>query len=290
MSSTLIPFIVPAVLFVLLGIAARVGLRLGRRAHRRATGRAQANARGGKRQEGSGSEELNPSHHPKFNVIESAMLALLGLMIGFSFSGAMDRYGERTSLLVAESNAIQTAYMRAALIKEPHRTRMREEFREYIQERLKLFGAYDPRQAEPIQARLLEIQRRIFDAATAGVDGIPDLASPVLDPVNDSFDLLEARNVSVRRHLPVLVLVVLAASAVASIGAVYFGLSEADRRVQGYAAVLTFLIWSSLWITIDMDYPQIGFIRTSPQPLLDLRDSIDPATGGAPRAATVDQK
>lgn len=239
--------------------ASRVGLALGRRADR-------LDVRDAPR---------SPTH-PKFGVIESAMLALLGLMIGFSFSSAMDRYARRQDLLVQEANAIGTAFLRADLVPEPQRQTLRAAWRQYADVRLELFRTLSPDQAPALMARLRELQSTIWSTAVEGVrtTQMPDLNSPVLDPINNAIDLLEQRSISIERHIPLLVLVVLCASAMGSVGAVYFGLGDADRRVRGYAAVLTTLIGASLWMTFDMDHPRVGLIRASGTPLINLRDSL----------------
>ncbi len=48
--------------------------------------------------------------------IEGAIFALLGLLIAFSFSGAMSRFDARRPLIVDESNAIGTAWLRLDLL------------------------------------------------------------------------------------------------------------------------------------------------------------------------------
>lgn len=48
--------------------------------------------------------------------IEAAVFALLGLLIAFTFSGALTRFDERRGQVVAEANAIGTAYLRLDLL------------------------------------------------------------------------------------------------------------------------------------------------------------------------------
>jgi hypothetical protein len=48
-----------------------------------------------------------------FNIISGAMLTLLGLIIGFTFSMALSRYDQRKTFEEAEANAITTQYVRA---------------------------------------------------------------------------------------------------------------------------------------------------------------------------------
>src|SRR6266487_5884796 len=51
-----------------------------------------------------------------FGVILAATLTLLGLIIGFSFSMAINRYDQRKNYEEAEANAIGTEYIRADLL------------------------------------------------------------------------------------------------------------------------------------------------------------------------------
>lgn len=56
--------------------------------------------------------------------IVSVVLTLLGLLIGFTFALAVDRYEARRLLAVESANAIETLYLRVQLLEESHRTRI----------------------------------------------------------------------------------------------------------------------------------------------------------------------
>jgi len=47
--------------------------------------------------------------------IESAVFALFGLLMAFTFSGAASRFNEKRMLIAEEANAIETAYLRLRL-------------------------------------------------------------------------------------------------------------------------------------------------------------------------------
>jgi hypothetical protein len=53
--------------------------------------------------------------HEGLGGIEAAIFALLGLLLGFAFAGAMSRLDARRQLIVHEANAIGTAYLRVAI-------------------------------------------------------------------------------------------------------------------------------------------------------------------------------
>lgn len=54
--------------------------------------------------------------HPALGTIESASLGLLALMIGFTFSMALNRYDGRKAAVLDEANAIGTTLLRAQLL------------------------------------------------------------------------------------------------------------------------------------------------------------------------------
>src|SRR5256885_9406147 len=63
---------------------------------------------------------------PSIGSLETSVFALLGLMIAFTFSGALSRFDVRRSQVVDEANAIETAYLRIALLPETAQPLLRE--------------------------------------------------------------------------------------------------------------------------------------------------------------------
>ena len=55
----------------------------------------------------------------QFTAIEGAGLAVVGLLLAFTFSMSVSRFENRKQIVVNESNAIGTAYFRARLLPEP---------------------------------------------------------------------------------------------------------------------------------------------------------------------------
>ena len=47
--------------------------------------------------------------------VEGAVFALIGLLLAFTISGALQRFDERRQLVVQEANAVSTAYDRLGL-------------------------------------------------------------------------------------------------------------------------------------------------------------------------------
>ena len=93
-----------------------LGTDVGRSRHRirAANAPGQHRRRGRMKTRDSGSE----------GYVVSATLGLLALLLGFTFSLAIQRFETRRELVLADANAIGTAYLRVQLLDEPHRSRL----------------------------------------------------------------------------------------------------------------------------------------------------------------------
>src|SRR5688572_5151648 len=60
-----------------------------------------------------------------------AMLALLAFMLGFTFSITSSRFADRKELVIRQSNALGTCYLRTSLLPEKQKTESRKLLREY---------------------------------------------------------------------------------------------------------------------------------------------------------------
>ena len=69
-------------------------------------------------------------------VVEGAVFGLLGLLVAFTFSGAAARFDTRRQLIVEETNALGTAYLRLDLLPPAAQPALREWFRQYVEARL----------------------------------------------------------------------------------------------------------------------------------------------------------
>jgi hypothetical protein len=74
-------------------------------------------------------------------VIEGAVFALFGLLVAFTFSGAAARFDTRRQLIVEETNAIGTAYLRLDLLPADVQPTLRERFRQYLAARLEAIAS-----------------------------------------------------------------------------------------------------------------------------------------------------
>ena len=87
---------------------------------------------------GSRKQAASDSFRSLMNGIGAATLGLLGLLLGFTLSMAIARWDARRDVIVNESNAIGTLWLRGGLLDEPLRNEVRDALREYTDARIAL--------------------------------------------------------------------------------------------------------------------------------------------------------
>lgn len=156
-------------------------------------------------------EEETERERIVLNTIETAIYALLGLMVAFTFSGAAARFDARRTLTVQESNAIGTAYLRLDLLPAAAQLALREKFRRYTEARIAVYQALPDVQASNTHAtRAGALQSQIWaDAVTALKDAQPASSLLLLPALNDMIDITTTRAIMLKTHTPPIVLATL---------------------------------------------------------------------------------
>jgi hypothetical protein len=202
----------------------------------------------------------------------TAVLGLLALLIGFTFSLSLQRYDERRVLVVKEANAIGTTWLRTDLLDEAPRASLRALLKQYVAARIDYGTAADGKAEADAAQRTDQLQQRIWAQTTAAVfpNRTTALASLVVSTTNDMIDAAGERSASRSSHIPgrlleTLVLYCLAAA----------GLTGYQRGRYRVATTLVFvMIVLSLAIVADLDRPSTGAVTVSQQPMMDLLKSM----------------
>jgi hypothetical protein len=215
----------------------------------------------------SAAREADARASGQVGAIQGAVLGLLGLLLAFSFSAAGGRFLERQDLIVAEANAIGTAWLRADLLAEPHRSELRAALERYAKQRIELAAHLRQGLDAGAAAEVARLHDRLWRAAAAGVAERPAVTLAVLPPVNEVIDLHATRVAAARKHLPSLVLGLLIACSVLAIGVIGYGCGLAGSRRAPLTVALAVLIGTGLWVTIDLDHPRAGLLLVSDAPL-----------------------
>ena len=208
-----------------------------------------------------------------------AILGLLGFMLAFTFGLAANRFNDRRQLVVAEANAIGQSYLRALMISEPIRTESRNLLRDYVDVRLEAVESGD---ADRAISKSVELHQRLWSQAVAATEkDRSDITSIFVQSLNEVIDLHAKRVVfGLRSRIPGAIwiaLYLLVFVAMASMG-YHHGLNSPRRSPALLALVIAFS--AVLILNVDLDRPREGWLRTSQQPIIDLRNFMSVPSPG----------
>jgi hypothetical protein len=208
--------------------------------------------------------------------VETAIYALLGLMIAFTFSGATSRFDTRRAQTVQEANAIGTAYLRLDLLPAAAQPALRDKFRRYTDARMATYRALpDINGSDAHAARADALQVEIWTGSIAALRGASPQASLLLVPaLNDMIDITTTRAISLRTHTPTVILSALVVLTLVCSLLVGYGLAggkafATNLHMIGFAVMMTVTIY----VILDLDHPRVGLIRLDyvDQALADVR-------------------
>jgi hypothetical protein len=216
-------------------------------------------------------------HSPNIGTLESATLGLLALIIGFTFAMALARFEARRDAVVQEANAIGTTALRARFLPEPHRTESLKLLREYVRVRIEAFqSGHSFAERKTAVERSNALQEALWQQATAVAEKDKALIPTGLfiQSLNQMIDTQGVRLAALRNQIPSIVLVTLYILAAAAGGFVGYATAIDPRLTRLPVAVMGLLISLVLYLIIDLDRPNSGFITNNQQSMIDVAESL----------------
>ena len=245
------PILILALSLVVLGLSARIGAFFCKR------------LRG-----------LEEDKRDDFDLVVTATLTLLGLIIGFSFSMAISRYEQRKIYEEAEANAIGTEYVRADLLPAPDAARVRVLLRSYLDQRVLFYETRDARQLQQIDATTAQLQAELWSAARAPAATQPTpVVALAVSGMNDVLNSQGYTQAAWWNRIPRGAWGLMAAIAICCNLLIGYG----ARRAEGEGIllfVLPLVVSISFFLIADIDSPRAGLIRVQPQNLVSLSQSL----------------
>jgi hypothetical protein len=212
--------------------------------------------------------------------VDGALFALLGLLLAFTFSGAATRFDYRRDLIVAESNAIGTAWLRLDLLPAERQPALRDLFRRYLDSRLKYFSlANDLPAANAELARGVALQNDIWReaVAAAAAGGTVPGYTLVLPAINDMIDIVSTRVMATLTHPPQVIFGLLIGLGLICAFLAGHGMAGGKSRSIAHMAGFAVTLAITVYVIMDLEYPRRGLIRVESADvmLIQLRASMD---------------
>jgi FtsH-binding integral membrane protein len=201
--------------------------------------------------------------------IEGAVFALFGLLLAFTFSGALTRYDDHRKILVEEANDITVAYLRLSLLPPAAQPAIRQDFRQYAKIREHRFD-HPPGSPQYIEAgkETYDLLGRIWTnttAAAASPGANPDAIRLLIPALNAMIDITATRKNAYYMHPPAIIFILLFLLAGACAFMAGYSMDTDGRHHWLYTAALAFTVSFTIYVTLEVEYPLYGLIHLPSQ-------------------------
>jgi hypothetical protein len=210
--------------------------------------------------------------------LQGALLGLLALLLGFAFAMAVSRFDNRKALVLEESNAIGTTYLRAQLLPQPQRQELKKLLRAYVEARLDFYDAgIDRARFDAANAAAARLSEQLWTVAIALAEKDPRSvpAGLFVQSLNDVIDLSEKRLQALENHVPETVLHLLFGVAAVALGFIGYGCGLDGQRRSVSTTLVSLLIALVLVVIVDIDRPRRGLIKVSQDSMVRLKATIE---------------
>lgn len=212
--------------------------------------------------------------------VEGAILALLGLLIAFSFSGAAARFDLRRQQIVDEASAIGSAYALVDRMPPEAQSPLRETFRQYVDSRLEAY-----RRMPDLAAAKVELDRSKAlqnDIWTLAVNAMRDpryqsVELLILPAIGKMTKISSQRTAALSTHPPTIIFVMLAGLMLVGSLLAGYGLASVKSRNWTHTVAFALTLALTFYVIRDLEYPRLpGLVGMSnfDNVLVDLRKSM----------------
>lgn len=212
-------------------------------------------------------------------VVDGAVYGLLALLIGFTFSGAADRFDQRRQLIAEEKNAAETAWLRVSIMPPDLQPPIRAHFRQYMDAIIAYYAEHPSRQADLHESPAMGQARADLWDATVPACRRPQEQNSCqlfLPALNEMFDAVDMERMARRIHPPFIIFVMLGVAALATALFAGYGMASGRKRNVVYMIGIAATVSTAAYVIAELEYPRVGLIRVNAmdQVLVDLRESM----------------
>jgi hypothetical protein len=193
------------------------------------------------------------------------------LILAFTYAFTVSRADLRKRVTIDEANAVATAFLRAGLVPNPESAELKRALLEYARTRVMTPETLSSRarlnetirRTSEAQAKLWPITERIVKSRRPGA-----IEASLVAAINEVLDMHTTRLAIGFDRLPQVILLMLLLISAVSLAIAGFNSGLSGRFSRWRMTALAFVFAFVIFIIIDFDYPQQGFIRINQQALI----------------------
>ena len=207
-------------------------------------------------------------------IIQTATLTLLALIIGFTFSMAINRHDQREIFEEGEANAIGTEFLRADLLPPNAAAATKGLLLQYVDQRILFYSKQTPEKIEEIRNKTDQLQTALWNEIlpVARTQATPVMAL-VASGMNDVLNSQGYVQAAWWNRIPLTAWALMSAIAICANLLVGFGARNFERNIALFM-IFPFVIAVSFFLIADIDSPRGGVIRIEARNLVALKINL----------------
>lgn len=206
------------------------------------------------------------------DTVQVAILTLLALIVGFTFSMAVTRYDQRKNYEEAEANAIGTEFLRADLLPAETVAGVRDMLRRYLGQRISFYETVDPREISRISADTAKLQAELWSTIWPAANTQPTpVRALTVSGMNDVLNSQGYTQAAWWNRIPSAAWGLMALIAIAC--NFLLGYGERSQRAL-LLLIIPVVVSISFLLIADIDSPRGGLIQVLPHNLVSLSQSL----------------
>jgi hypothetical protein len=207
------------------------------------------------------------------------MLALLAFFLGIALSISSSQYQERQALVLAEANAIGSAWLIAGAQADNTGADIRRLLETYTKVRISAIeGVRTSKDKLRIVQRTGALQNEIWAVASDIAKQAPTTVSTLLlTALTEAFDNSVSQRAAFDKRIPTHLARLLTITTILALMAAGLSLGFHGNRMFLMSSLLVLVMVGAIALIIDISRPYQGATHISPDPLIWTLDSIQPA-------------
>jgi hypothetical protein len=220
--------------------------------------------------------ELGQAARTGLTAVQGAVYGLLGLLVGFSFSGAASRFDNRRTLVATEVTLVEAAWLRVDVLPDSAQGPVRSAFRRYVDALLDWYALVPG--GLSVDPAVADAQKELWRHAVAATT-VPsgEMARMLLLPsINDMLRGVDQERLVRRIHPSKLIFAMLAVSALVAAFLSGYAIADMTKRNWTYALLVATTISGAIYVIMELEFPRGGFIRMNAmdRALAELRETM----------------
>lgn len=203
-------------------------------------------------------------------IVDGPILAIYGLLLGFSFYGATQRFDERRKLIIEETISLSSAFRQTDLLAEEERPAVQKLLRNFTETQSQLRErGIEGESLRGLYAQSRQAFETLWDAAVAATANprARDASSALLSTLDEIAKISTKSSTTSYLHPPLVISVVLFLLSLVS--AFLLGYQTSNIRRKSWVHLALFVAFLALitYLVFDLEYPRLGAIRN-----IDMQD------------------